>query len=310
MQTFVRLAGVSLAGGLVAIALAGAGQAGELGPEWRALSEDETRIVFDTPALSGATKRFMKGQAESYSHTTEIGIWTKSSSKVPVAEVYFVQAAPGRHYRKERDLKRFIRQWHYLKGDEPTWRDRGSAPSLRGRVTYQAFSGQGFECFAFKRYWDPGGGVDMSVGTKAILGMYCDPSGTLSSEKISDVLKGLGVRDRNAAKNARTAAPAQDSGPGSCGPATEGQPLRADAFNRVITDYYKRHPLKKSRHHDQPTEISEIEETEVVERSGRILTVMVKYHWQAGGGVFGGGTSRAVATVESCGSSYRVVAFE
>ncbi len=127
---------VRLAGGAIAIALAASGQAAELGPEWRALSEDKTRIVFAAPALSGATKRFMKSQAENYSYTLEVGIWTKSSAKYPVAIFYFMETAPGRHFRTEQDLKKFIRQWDYLKGDEPTWLDKGSARSLRGRVSY------------------------------------------------------------------------------------------------------------------------------------------------------------------------------
>lgn len=90
-----------------------------------------------------------------------------------------------------------------------------------------------------------------------------------------------------------------------CGPVATDV-TSSPGLKRALFAYYKKHPIHLN-YHDQPRKLRSIGKMRVVKTSGRVLTIDVKYRAAAANAAYN--DHRGTATVEVCGSTYKVLSF-
>ena len=288
---------------LVAVSSFPAAWSAELGSEWISLDEQETRIVFDAPALKNSTKRFLKRGAEGRSAAIEFGQWTSSRSKHPVARVYIWEARPGFHFKSDINVSTSITKWGPGGPREPEWGERGRARTGIGFVRYQMFLGPSATCVGFGLDWAPPGGSFYSAGTKRLFGYYCDPGLGLTAEAAEAALAGFDLQARGSGVRA------QEPKPGECAPLAEAD-LKESALADAISAYYDAFPVNTLSTHPSPTYMVKVKRIVRFEDEAELTRLKVTYKWSVKDASYIRHTSDGAVVAGKCGDRYWVKSFE
>ncbi len=273
----------------VALALTGSANAGE----WKTISEDEAKLRFD--AIAPAQTLFRTLWADDWCCRYEFGTWSPQYGEYPRAGLILNELASHTFFKTIVKLKiKNLKMFPFLRDKDINLRDKSQYKGIE----YWRFPLSGVECIAlFKMFGDQFAGPgEPMAGNKVILGYYCDRE----IEAVPPILDAISVSDK--AERQTTAREA-----GSSDETESCEPVPADATSRpelkaALFDYYKQHPIRRSPTYGYPLTLESIEKMRVLNTSGSVLTIEVKYRARK--------AYRGTATVEACGSNYKVLSFK
>jgi len=174
------------------------GCAEDAGREWTSLRAADTSLIFTAPGLESTTKRFLRSEAENYSHTIEIGLWASPVKPFPKAQMLLQILTPGYVYTSGMDIEQYIRGLNFLKEKSPSIGPTAYAASKIGRLAYRVFTFDDLECMALGHNFGDLAIDEMPrelTGKNILIGFYCaDPGHTLSPEVIAQVGQGIAVK--------------------------------------------------------------------------------------------------------------------
>ncbi len=159
--------------------------------EWQPIAEEEARIVFYPPGLSGGEFR----KRSQSSTNMEWAMW-RGFGGMPRAEVSLNMLFPGRHYTREWKLKTITHNWNFFKDKDLQISNTNRTSTKLGSIQYQKFAVEDLICISFLHGWgsrEGGDRGDINVSPNYIYGYYCDRS-ALSEDTVKAVLGGIGVR--------------------------------------------------------------------------------------------------------------------
>jgi hypothetical protein len=167
----------------------------KLGQEWRALTAEEAKIVFQGPSLEDKVVRRMRMSDENYQYTLEVALWTGPLARVPTAQILHLKLMPGFHFRVEPDPKSLIGKFEVFQGKELDFARLRSNGNRLGRVRSRRFHFADIDCVSFLQHFGVSAGDLSDAGTNRVYGYYCaDPGVSLSDETVDIVLGGIGIR--------------------------------------------------------------------------------------------------------------------
>lgn len=121
------------------------------------------------------------------------------------------------------------------------------------------------------------------------------PSDISRAQKLAEDWRAIPAKPQVAAMSLAT-----EAEPPACGPVARDVDSEPE-LRQALAAYYKKHPIQRNPWYGTAYPIESIEKLKVVKTRGNTLTIKVKYYARK--------AHSGTATVEACGSSYKVLSF-
>ncbi len=138
----------------------------------------------------------MYSQAPDDSHSTEIGIWSSTSSLFPKAQLVLQKLAPLMYFSYGFEIEEYIKRMKFLADKNSSIGERKSATNSIGQIVYRKFTFDDFQCMAFgQNFGDTVHDSRILQFSDLLRGFYCGDRGEkLSSDRIVQVVDSIDVK--------------------------------------------------------------------------------------------------------------------
>ena len=191
----MSLRSILLRGATVLIAGAlGAGSSATYAAEtWTPITPQASELYF---ALDMPQTIEDGGWSANSSHRPYRIVSEPRSALYPLAAIYLVRLAPNYFYHTTTDANAALQKFSYLKSGYEILQEQRELATRSFRTSYLTVKFRGRECVVFSGKSGQGGGdAQVSDGTSAMLGFYCQPEAKdLKSEAVTIVLNAIGTK--------------------------------------------------------------------------------------------------------------------
>ncbi|WP_420403208.1 hypothetical protein [Nisaea sp.] len=176
--------------------------------EWAAIDSQTSELYF---ALDIPQTIEDSGWNENYSQRIFKIVSSPRNALDPLAAIYLIRLAPNYFYHSTTDANSALHKFGYLKDDYEILQEQQEKPTRSFRASYLVVKARGRECTVFAgRSGQGGGDAQVSVGTSAMLGFYCQPEAEdLTEEGIATVLNAVGTKTSGSVAPAAVPAPSR-----------------------------------------------------------------------------------------------------